>query len=175
MKKIILIILSITLIMGCGKTSTAKDPVDLYLSSYKNLEYQVLVDMEKVISQEEDMNDSQKQEYRDILKKQYIDLQYEIISETYNEDYATIEVEIKVYDYALAKESSSTYLKENYNEFIVDEDYDPSLYMDYKLSLYKTMIDKVTYIIEFGVYKEDGIWKLDEISTTTLEKIHGIY
>ena len=53
--------------------------------------------MDTVIDNE-NLTDNQKEKYRSILKKQYQDLKYDVVSEKYDGDNATVEVKIKVYD-----------------------------------------------------------------------------
>lgn len=176
MKKITSIIIGLIFLCGCTSTNTAANVVEDYLSSYQNLEYQVLVDMEEVVNAEDSMNDEQKEIYRQILKKQYEDFTYEIISESYNEDDAVVEVVISVYDYYEASTKASEYLKNNSDEFYnEDNEYDSSLYMDYKLRIYQITTTKLEYTIYLNLVNEDGVWKLLTVSNDTLEKIHGIY
>lgn len=175
MKKIILVI-SLILLTGCGSINTAKTPVEQYLMSYQNLEYDVLSDIERVIEEENNLNDAQKSLYRDILKKQYSDLNYEITSEAYDGDFAIVSVDVHVYDYYTSGVSSQNYLDENLSEFFNDEgEYDVEIYMDYKLDNMKKLVDKRIYTIDFEVEKKNGVWQLLEISEENLKKIHGIY
>ncbi len=174
MNKILMLLLSI-FIIGCSVTSTAKTPVEGYLNSYQDLSYEVMLDMEKVV-EEEDLSKDQKELYRAILKKQYEDLKYEIIEETYDEDEAVVTVKISVYDYYKASKESAAYLKENVEEFHDDEGkYSNELYMEYKLNRLKKVTDKIEYNLEFEVIKENDVWKLNSVTNADLEKIHGIY
>ncbi|MFI3260377.1 MAG: hypothetical protein R3Y13_01515 [bacterium] len=175
-KKTLLSILLLICIVGCTSIQTASSVVEDYLSSYQNLEYQILVDMETVINSEDLLTDDQKQIYREILKKQYSDLYYEVIYERYNNDEAIVGVNITVYNYYETQKESGEYLSSNPNEFNnEDGKYDVSLYMDYKLSMYQSDINRITNYCEFLLIKEDGIWKIKEINNDVLEKIHGIY
>lgn len=179
-KNIILIVVTGVFLTGCTSIftvqKTASDTVEDYLQSYQNLEYQVLADMQKIVSAQSDMNDEQKEIYIEILKKQYVDLEYEIISQTYNGDSANVKVSVSVYDYFDASLKSSEYLMNNASAFYnSDNEYDVSLYMDYKLNLYKSVITKVSYEIEFNLVKENGVWMLNSVDSSVLEKLHGIY
>ncbi len=175
MKKILLISFLLIFLTGCNFGNTAKTPVEDYLNSYKNLNSEVLLDMEKVIEGEK-LSDNQKKVYRDILKKQYQDLKYEIIDENYDGDEAVVRVKITVYDFYKIDKSAAEYLQTNVDKFYDQEGkYDNSLYMDYKLDKMKKTTDKVDYTIEFNVVKENKIWKLNTIEENDLEKIHGIY
>lgn len=175
MRKIFSILIGLFLLAGCNNSNTASVVVEDYLSSYQKLEYRVLVDMEEVVLGEDSMTDEQKEIYREILKKQYTDFEYEIISEKYYNEDAVVTVKISVYDYYDAANSASEYLKNNASEFYVDGEYSSEAYMDYKLSLYKEVTNKISYTVEFNLTNEDSIWKLLTVDNETLEKIHGIY
>lgn len=180
MKKILLSIIafiSCLLLVGCScMNNTAKDEVEKFLDQYRNLSSSVLTDLESVI-EKENLTDEQKEVYRDILKKQYSDLKYEVIDETYNGDTAVVKTKITVYNLYEAQSSASSYLNSHMDEF-KDEDgkYDNDLYLDYKLKQMKEVTDTVEYTIDFNVEKDDnGNWKVTNLSDTDLEKIHGIY
>lgn len=180
MKKILLIfgvLLSALTITGCSfGNNTAKGAVEKFLDQYNNLSASVLTDLEEVITND-DFNDKQKDEYRDILKKQYSDLKYEIVEETYDGDTAVVTTKITVYDFYKVQNEASDYLTNNMDEFMNDNDaYDNSLFLDYKLKQMKNATDTVEYTIDFNVVKnEDGDWAVEQITTEDLEKIHGIY
>ena len=180
MKKIIAsltIVMSCLLLVGCGCTKkTAKGAVEEFLDQYKNLSASVLSDLEKVIEQE-NFQDTQEEKYRDILKKQYSDLKYEILDETYDGDTAIVRVKITVYDLYKAQADAATYLNGNMDEFKDESgNYDNNLYLDYKLDQMKKVTDTVEYTIEFNLIKsENDNWKVNELSNSDLEKIHGIY
>ena len=180
MKKLFLglsiLIGSLTLV-GCAFTrSTAKDAVKNFLDQYKNLSSTVLTDLEDVIAGE-NFTDTQKEVYRDVLKKQYSDLKYEIVNETYDGDTAVVEAKITVYDLYKAQNDAASYLNEHQGEF-ADENgvYNDAKFLDYKLDQMKQMKDTVEYTINFNVVKgEDDKWQVQELTTDDLEKIHGIY
>ena len=180
MKKLFLtlgVLLSCLALTGCALTrSSAKDAVKLFLDQYKNLSTGVLTDLENVID-EEDFTNNQEETYRDILKKQYSDLKYEIVEEKYDGDTATVEAKITVYDLYKAQNDAAAYLNDHQDEF-KDEDgiYDNNKFLDYKLEQMKKMNDTVEYTITFDVVKnEDGKWQVKELTDDDLEKIHGVY
>ena len=176
MKKILLITLFGVLLVGCSK-STARGAVEAFLDEYRNLSASIIGDMDDVVDSEENLNDEQKDKYRDILRKQYTDLTYEVISEDYNDDTALVETKITVYDLGKAQENASKYLNEHSEEFYDESNnYDLSKFLDYKLDLMQKNTDTITYTINFNVEKnEDGIWQVSDVSQSDLEKIHGIY
>ena len=177
MKKVLLIILMM-LLVGCScNKSTAKSAVEDFLDQYRNLSASVVGDMDDVVDAEENLNDEQKDKYRDILRKQYTDLTYEIISEDYDDSTAIVETKITVYNLGKAQNEASEYLNEHSEEFYDENnEYDLSKFLNYKLDLMQMNTDTVSYTINFNVEKnEDGVWQVVELSQSDLEKIHGIY
>ncbi len=180
MKKIILclsLILTSFTLMACSFTrSNASDAVKIFLDQYKNLSSNVLGDLEDVIAKE-DFTKDQEEKYRDILKKQYSDLKYEIVKENYDGDTATVETKVTVYDLYKAQEDATNYLNLHQEEFMTDTNIlDNNKFLDYKLEQMKKMNDTVEYTINFKTIKDDkGKWQVQELTNSDLEKIHGIY
>lgn len=178
MKKILLIVLALICLSGCScNNNTARGAVEAFLDEYRNLSASVVGDMDDVVDSEENLNDEQKDKYRDILRKQYTDLTYEIISEDYDDSTAIVETKITVYNLGKAQNEASEYLNEHSEEFYDENhEYDLSKFLDYKLDLMQMNTDTVSYTINFNVEKnEDGVWQVVELSQSDLEKIHGIY
>lgn len=174
MKKILLIVVMILTLVGCGG-NTAKGAVEKYLMNYRNLDSEVLVDLENVI-EIENLSHKQKEKYRDVLKKQYKDLSYEIIEEEYDNEISYVTVKIEVYDLYKAQNDASTYLTNHPEEFYNENnEYDVNKYIDYKLDKMKNMLDKIEYTITLTVIKEDDEYVVLQPTEETLEKIHGIY
>ena len=112
--KLLTVVVVLLSLVGCGcMKKTAKGAVQDYLNQYKNLSSNVINDMDTVINNE-NLTDNQKEKYRDILKKQYQDLKYDIVSEKYDGDNATVEVKIKVYDLKKKKKDVTKDDKGNY-------------------------------------------------------------
>lgn len=181
MKKIskILGIVGIILLLtgcSCGKMD-AKDRVQEFLDQYRNLSANVLGDLDNVVDQETDLTEEQKEQYRDIMKKQYSDLNYEIVDEQYDGDTAVVEAKITVYDLYKTQKDATIYLNEHSDEFNDESgNYDSRKFMDYKLDKMQKNNDTVEYTITFNLSKnEDGNWQITELSQSDLEKIHGIY
>lgn len=179
MKKIykLLLVVGICLVLaGCGcMKKTAKGAVQDYLNQYKNLSSNVISSMDDVVN-DENLTDSQKEKYRDILKKQYQDLKYEIVNEKYDGDNATVEVKITVYDLYKVQKDANNYLTNNGDEFKENGVYSNDLFMNYKLDKMKKVTDTIDYNIIFNVIKDDkGNYKVNDLSNSDLEKIHGVY
>lgn len=179
MKKVykLLLVVSICLVLaGCGcMKKTAKGAVQDYLNQYKNLSSNVISSMDDVVN-DENLTDSQKEKYRDILKRQYQDLKYEIVNEKYDGDNATVEVKITVYDLYKVQKDANNYLTNSGDEFKENGVYSNDLFMNYKLDKMKKVTDTVEYNITFNVTKDDnGNYKVNDLSNSDLEKIHGVY
>ena len=181
MKKLVYLIVvacMCILLTGCGcMKKTARGAVEDFLDQYKNLSSSVIEDLDEVVDSEPDLTEEQKEKYRDILKKQYSDLNYEIINETYDGDKAVVEAKIVVYDLYKVQEDATVYLSENTDEFNDENgNYDNSKFLDYKLDQMQKNTDTVEYTIEFNLTKDDNdTWQINELSEDDLEKIHGIY
>lgn len=179
MKKVykVLLVVGICLVLaGCGcMKKTAKGAVQDYLNQYKNLSSNVISSMDDVVN-DENLTDSQKEKYRDILKRQYQDLKYEITSEKYDGDNATVEAKITVYDLYKVQKDANNYLTNSGDEFKENGVYSNDLFMNYKLDKMKKVTDTVEYNITFNVTKDDkGNYKVNDLSNSDLEKIHGVY
>ena len=179
MKKVykVLLVVGICLVLaGCGCIKkTAKGAVQDYLNQYKNLSSNVISSMDDVVN-DENLTDSQKEKYRDILKRQYQDLKYEIVNEKYDGDNATVEVKITVYDLYKVQKDANNYLTNSGDEFKENGVYSNDLFMNYKLDKMKKVTDTVEYNITFNVTKDDkGNYKVNDLSNSDLEKIHGVY
>lgn len=177
MKKFILVIITLLLVVGCD--SVMNNPtkrVETFLNKYQIMDEEVLSQLDDTLNNDNTLNDNQKNEYRDLMKKQYQNLTYTIKEEEVDGNNATVKVEIEVYDFNKAMMEADDYLVENQDEFLDDEgNVDNEKFMDYKIEQMKNTNDKVKYTIEFTLTKEDNSWKLDDVDEATRQKIHGIY
>lgn len=176
--KVFLVMFFAITLVGCScMQMTARSRVEEFLDQYRNLSANVLGDLDEVVDAEADLNEEQKEKYRDVLKKQYSDLKYEIIDESYDGDTAVVESKITVYDLYKVQKEATEYLNDNPDEFNdKNGQYDSVKFMDYKLEQMKKNNDTVEYTIKFNLTKdENGNWQVTEISQDDLEKIHGIY
>jgi len=83
-KKIILFLTCILFVVGCScSNDKAVDAVEKYLNEYKGLSDNVLKDVDKLIGEEE-LEDKHQDTYKEIMKKQYRDLNYTIENEAYD-------------------------------------------------------------------------------------------
>jgi len=174
LKKLFLVFIIMLTLTGCGG-NTAKGAVEGYLKKYRNLDSEVLLDLERVI-EKENLSDNGQDKYREVLKKQYKDLSYEIIKEEYADDISYITVKISVYDLYKAQNDASIYLSNNPEKFYDENgEYDVNKFLEYKLDKMKDMTDRVEYTIVLTVTKEDDKYIVEQPNEEALEKIHGIY
>lgn len=182
---------------GCtNNMETPTSKVEEFLGKYQNLDSDVTTQLDQVLEDEDTMTDEQKKEYRSLLEKQYQNLSYKINNEDVDGDTATVDVEIEVLDYASTIQDAKKYYDEHKDE--IEEEYqkdkedndnvvedavdgaenavkESAAYIDYKIKELKSATDTVNYDITFHLLKEDGEWKIQDISDTDLEKIHGLY
>lgn len=197
MKKIIVAIMVIVL-SACtlGVNATPKQKVSEFLDKYKN-EHTDVIDQLKDTIESAFTNDDYKSRYKTLMTNQYKNMKYKITDEVVEDDTAVVEVEVTVLNYGAAISNADTYLKEHKDEFkkdttkktndenttidddkitTTDSDIDEDKFQDYKLSLMEKVTDTVKYKIEFTLTKDDkNEWKIDSLSDTDLEKLHGTY
>ncbi len=175
MKKVILLMISLFLVVGCScSNDKAADAVEKYLNEYQGLSSSVLEDIDKLV-EKEDLNDSNKETYKEVLKRTYRNLSFKIENEEYNGDSANVTVKITTYDLHKAEKEAKDYLDTHEQEFLSDGAYDASKYLDYKLDRMRTINDNITYNIVLKTTKVNGKWQVEQPDEVTLEKIHGIY
>ena len=105
MKKIILCLLSILLLSGCGEKvfNTPVKKVETFLLNYQTLSIDVVEQLNKVVNEEENFNADQRLAYKELMKKHYQDLTYEIKDEKIDGDKATVTYKSKKYTYKIVK------------------------------------------------------------------------
>ena len=177
--KVLLVLSFIFLLVGCGDmTNTPTKKVEQFLSKYQDLDDDVINNLDSVITDKETLTAEQKDSYRELMKKQYKNLNYKIKEETQDGNSAIVSAEIEVIDYGKSISESEKYLSENKDEFISDKDssvVDMVKYMTYKIKQMTNAKDKITYTINFSLTKENGKWKLNDISDIDRLKLHGLY
>lgn len=185
--KVLLSLLFIFVLVGCGNMSdTPTKKVEEFLGKYQSMDSDVMAQLDNVISDDENMSDKQKKNYRGLLEKQYQNLSYKIKDENINGDNATVDVEIEVLDYATAQAKAKKYYEEHKDEFNDKDDNslvegaEESLekmasFIDYKIKQLQSVTDRRKYDITFSLTKENGKWKVQDLSDEDIEKIHGLY
>lgn len=181
MKKIFYFLVSFMFLTGCScengnLLNTPTKKVEMFLANYQTLDADVLKQLDDVVDNEDAFNQTQKDKYRDIMKKHYQDLTYEIKDEIIDGDTATVTTEIEVTDYSKVMMDADTYKNEHSEEFTNDEGvYDESLFIDYRLKQLKDVKETVKYTIDFTLTKIDNEWKLDTLTEEQENKLHGLY
>ncbi len=172
MKRIIFCLIIMTcslLVIGCGEKMSPKDAVDDYLQKYVTLDDTIMNELNDFVDGEE-FNEEQRTTYKEILRNQYSSLTYTILNEEIKEDEAVVKVKINVRDLYKIKKETNKYYDEHKDEFN-----EINVFLNYQLEKMKNAVDTMTYTIDVKVIKEDGNWKVKQLSIDTLEKIHGIY
>lgn len=174
MKKL-LIFLFLLLLTGCLKIDNSpKTEVQRLFSDYKSLSSDVLIQLDETM-ENENLTVEQKLKYKDILKKQYEDLDYKIKDEIISEDDAVVSVEIDVYNLKSVINSTNDYLNNNQSEFLTDKEFDNNKFWDYRLNEMSKTNERINYIIDFTLTKVDNKWELDNLLESDRQKIHGLY
>ena len=179
MKKIlfgVISIITLILLTGCGMDNTPTMKVENFLDNYKNLDEVVINQMGDIVNIDTMMDEVQKSEYKEVLKRQYKDLSYTIKNDTVDGDRAVVTTEIEVYDFYKVNNLSEIYYTNNPDKFI-DETGNlvNSKYIDYRLSELKSSNERIKYTIDFTLRKIDKNWIIDDIDEVTRQKIHGLF
>ena len=177
MKKI-LTILSIIILTGCNTLDISNTPtkkVEEFLNKYQILDEEVLNDLDNVIETKTKLDEENKKEYRELIKKQYKDMQYTIKEERIDGDEATVTTQIIVKDFTKIINNAEIYKQKNIQEFYGNDNYNDNLYKKYLIEKLKDAKERVTYTLEFKLHKENTKWKLNPITEEIEDKILGIY
>ena len=176
MKKILVIIM-VLILSACtlNLESGPKEIVKEFLDKYKKQDEKVLSDLDSSITSI--YTGKYKQRYKDLMIKQYKNMDYKITDEIIEDNSAVVTVEIIVYDYSKTLEYVNNYVKEHKEKFLKESssEIDNNKYLDYKLGELEKVVDKKSYIINFSLIKEKNDWIIDNLDKTDIEKIHGIY
>ena len=137
MKKILIFLVCILGVVGCScSRNMAASSVEKYLDNYKSLSDNVLKDMDKIIKNE-NLTANHENNYREVLKRQYRDLNYIIENEDYDGDSALVTVKITVYDLYKASIKANEYLK-------TSQDEKEKAQIQAKLTRIRTLNNKIT-------------------------------
>lgn len=206
MKKLLVIFMGLLLLVGCtDTTNTPSKKVEDFLGKYQKQDDDVLTQLDLTLDSDTSMDQNQKKEYKALLQKQYQNLSYKIKDEKIEDDKATVDVEVEVFDYKTSMDKSKAYFEEHKDELMNKDDKkednantdtdtntnndnndnnnndnnnaidDAKAYIDYKISELKNVEDKTTYDITFNLTKKDGEWVVDDLSDADRQKLHGLY
>lgn len=175
MKKILYFLISIFILSGCSDLSnTPTKQTEAFLKKYQALDNEVLTDLNEVIDNE-NLNDNQKNLYRDIMKKHYQNLSYEVKEETIDGNNAIVKVEITVTDLKRALNESNEYLNSHREEFNENGNYSLTKFNDYRLNKLKEAKEKIKYTLNISLTKINDKWTIDKLSKENYDKINGTY
>ena len=127
----------------------------ILLVKYQKIDKEVIKELDYMLEKETSLSKKQKKEYKELLKKQYQNLSYKIISEETNNNHSIVEVEIQVLDYKSAMDKKNT--------------------IEMRIKEMKKVTAMTKYKITIPLSKKDGVWFIDEISDDDRQKLHGIY
>ena len=177
MKKILLILIPIFIITGCGnmeETPTRK--VEAFFNQYQTLDKSVLNNLDTVLMNDTSLTDNERSDYRDFMKHHYQDLDYRILEEKIDGNEATVRVEVTVRSYARALSDTENYRALNQEEFNTEAgEHDTGLFSTYRLKELKKVTNTSSYIIDVTLTKVNDKWRIDELSDEDLNKINGLY
>lgn len=179
MKQKILILVSLLVVLvGCsltGSTTSPKRAVEDLFGKYQALDEEVLTQLDDVIAGET-LTTDQKIDYEELMRKQYQNLTYTIKDEVIDGNTAVVTVEIEVYDFAKTNKETETYVAAHESEFLGDDNLTSDvLYQEYKIGKLKSVTDRIKYTLDLELTKTDDEWKMEELSDTERQKIHGLY
>ena len=179
MKKLILLVSMFIMLCGCNMldmNNTPKKQVEKFFNSYQTLDKKVLENLNEKVDKEINLDDKQKDKYRDILKKHYEKLDYEIKDETINGNNATVKVEIEVNDYSQILRQVEEHKVQYPDEFNdSNNNYNDSIFQEYRLNALKDSTDRIKYTLYITLTKIDDKWTVDDITDIDEQKILGIY
>lgn len=179
MKKALCALMILFVLTGCDignkLDNTPTKRVETFLNKYQILDDDVLDNLNSVIAEESLFNNDQRDKYRDIIKTNYQKMSYKVKEEEINGDEATVTVEIEVIDYSKILSDAENYRTEHPQEFLENNEYSESKYIDYSLDKLKEAKEKVKYTLDLTLTKVDEEWMLDDLSKENEAKLNGVY
>lgn len=178
MKKILLIVCACLLLVGCETGMNDKKPdeaVATFFEKYRSKDDDIINQLKDVIDKE-DLKDDNKEKYQDLMEKQYDSFAYVIKDTDEKDDEAVVTVELTVLNYRSAILKAEEELKDNPKKFDDDEgNFSEEKYMDYKIKKMDEVDDTTTHTIKLNLTKENGMWKVNQLSSDDISKLHGLY
>ena len=175
MKRLLLVLL-VCFMTACSLNNNSKqEAIETLFERYRNKDDNVISQLKEVIMAEK-LLDKQKEDYQELMEKQYNSLGYVIKDIKEENDTAVATIEITVLNYRSAIDKAEEELKTNPEKFNDDKNnFSEEKYMDYKIELMKKVDETTTYTLELNLYKEKGMWIIEELSSNDISKIHGLY
>ncbi len=174
MRKFFVLLILCFFLTGCVNIS-APDAVKEYLEKIRNHDQNIVASLEDK-EEKEKLTEAQAKLYDLIMKRQYVNLEYKIVHETYNGNHATIEVEMEVYDYIHSQKEALEYVQKHQSEFLEkDGTIDQNKYKNLQLEYMDKEKNRILYTISFDCVLNEDSWEIIEPKTVDMEKIQGIY
>ena len=173
MKKL-LVILSVFLLVGCELNNTPTKKIEQFLSNYQILHKDVISDLDGMINKT-NYTSEQKEKYKELMKKQYKSLIYEIKEETIDGNKAYVTVQIEVTKKKKSLTETESYLNDHRDEFTDNGVYNESKFLSYQLDELAKEKERVKYTLTFSLTKQNGTWEIDDLTEAMEEKINGVY
>lgn len=168
MKKIILLFMFLSFLVGCSLANTPTSKVEDLITKYQKVDNEIANGINDIINKE-NLTEEQKERYKKIIEKQYFNLSYEIKDELIDGNEATVTIEITTFDYKKAINETNEYYIEK-NDYTVED------YNNTKLDKLEKVKDKVTYTIEIPLKKDkNNNWHITPLKNETIKKILGMY
>ena len=175
MKKLIIVLIIITVLVGCSMSNTPSGRVEEYLSKFNSVSDEVMIDLETKINHE-DLSSENKSLYKEALIRVYKNLKYEIKDESVNGDKAEVKAVITVYDLHKADTLSMNYMNDNVTEFYDSNGlFSNDLYNKYRIEQMIKTNESIQYEVVFNLYKKDNNWILESPDEDVLAKLNGLY
>lgn len=178
MKKLLVILCAILLFTGCSCSMNDDSPeeaVNTFFEKYRAKDEDVMSQLIDTIANE-DLEDKMKSDYQELMEKQYDQFAYVVkdVSESDNE--ATATVELTVLNYKKAITATEDALKNEPSKFNDEAgNFSKEKYMNYKMVEMAKVTDTITHTIELHLTKENGMWKVNQLSDEDIMKLHGLY
>lgn len=178
MKKILVVLCALLLFTGCSCSMNDNKPdeaVETFFEKYRAKDDDIITQLKDTI-ENEDLTDKSKEKYEELMEKQYDQFAYVIKDTKEEENEATVTVELTVLNYRSAILQAEEELKSNPEKFNNDDGkFSEEKYTDYKIEKMDEVTDTTTHTIELSLTKENGMWKVNQLSSDDISKLHGLY
>ena len=178
MKKLIIALFLGLLFTGCScslNDTKPTDAIETFFDKYRMHDDNVILQLKQTI-ENEITDDNNRKDYQELMEKQYDQFAYVIKDITEDKDTAVATIELTVLNYhegVLEAEKEYEKNKDQFND--AEGNYDEEKYMSYKIKKMKEVNDTVTHTITLNLTKENGMWKVEQLSNDDITKLHGLY
>ena len=161
-------------LFGCINNLTPKARAEEFFNMYIENNKLVMLELDSFI-QNQELNNNQKDLYKDIILDVYTNLKYKITSEKVNGNKAVVTANITVKDLYTIEKDAINYLTNNPDNFYTEGKFNQNKFINYKLNEMKIKNNIVKYNIDLFMIKKSNVWFIKKIDDSTLQKIHGTY